>query len=841
MKRLTPVVLLLCLAVLLPGSLPIKAGTKPVLRPCGTELTAEEAALLRAEAPEQSVLMTPPSANYCIPISLHIVRKDDGTGGISLNQFYKGLQDANAKYVGTGLTFHIHDISYIDDSDYYFNIDTKAEIDAMLGESPVANTVNVYCTPNLSDEKGGLCGRGSFTTSSPQGIALNNGCVGVSDNDSSFPHELGHYFDLLHTHETANGAELVDGSNCTTAGDGLCDTPADPTLDEGTNINSSCVYNGTETDANGDSYSPDTHALMSYAPKLCRDTFSAQSQAKIVNTLTTKRAYLLDFGCPPDANAGTDITAECTGASKTDVKLDGSASSDPDGDTITYKWSASGVTFDDDTLQKPTGGFVIGTTTVRLIVTDTEAYADTDYVDVTIEDTTPPDITCPADTTVECASHCGTPALDIASWLAEAGATDTCDPSLTVTNNAPTCFPEGETIVKFRVEDSYGNADSCTAKVTVVDTTPPVIDVVQDRNALWPPNHKLVEVCATVTVTDVCDPNPTWVLYSVSSDEPDNDKGDGNTVNDIQDADIDSDDTCVSLRSERMGGENGRKYTLIYKASDSSNNVAYDTTCVRVPHDQSAGAVCASGFTVAGTSLLSNATSFALVIPGSSTLNVYGIDEKNIYVGNTAHIIRASSTRKVDINQDGKTDLAAIFEPKTPGQLAALSGPEDFATFSVEDGEVDARTISDGPVGLHFSTTMGVNFLVSNIYALGEPVVLPNEPSKRGGDPKIQATPNTPDTPTARSTTLWNAHPNPFNPQTTIDFSLAASGAVSIAIYDVKGALVRTLVDETMTAGDHSARWNGVDEQGRTVASGIYFVRMVAGSYSQVRKIVMLK
>jgi len=130
---------------------------------------------------------------------------------------------------------------------------------------------------------------------------------------------------------------------------------------------------------------------------------------------------------------------------------------------------------------------------------------------------------------------------------------------------------------------------------------------------------------------------------------------------------------------------------------------------------------------------------------------------------------------------------------------------------------------------------------VSNIYALGMPVVLPGEPAKRGGDPRIQTTPNTPDTPTARTTTLWNAHPNPFNPQTTIDFSLASSAAVSIAIYDVKGARVKTLVDETMPAGEHSARWNGVDEQGRSAASGIYFVRMVAGSYSQVRKIVMLK
>jgi len=56
-----------------------------------------------------------------------------------------------------------------------------------------------------------------------------------------------------------------------------------------------------------------------------------------------------------------------------------------------------------------------------------------------------------------------------------------------------------------------------------------------------------------------------------------------------------------------------------------------------------------------------------------------------------------------------------------------------------------------------------------------------------------------------------------------------------------RGELVRLIVDETMTAGAHSTRWDGVDEKGRQAASGIYFVRMIAGSYSEVRKIVMLK
>ena len=83
--------------------------------------------------------------------------------------------------------------------------------------------------------------------------------------------------------------------------------------------------------------------------------------------------------------------------------------------------------------------------------------------------------------------------------------------------------------------------------------------------------------------------------------------------------------------------------------------------------------------------------------------------------------------------------------------------------------------------------------------------------------------------------------PNPFNPQTTVDFALASSERVRIAIYDVRGTLVKRLVDETMPAGEHHATWNGIDDAGRPTASGIYFVRMIAGGYEQTRKIVMLK
>jgi flagellar hook assembly protein FlgD len=84
--------------------------------------------------------------------------------------------------------------------------------------------------------------------------------------------------------------------------------------------------------------------------------------------------------------------------------------------------------------------------------------------------------------------------------------------------------------------------------------------------------------------------------------------------------------------------------------------------------------------------------------------------------------------------------------------------------------------------------------------------------------------------------------PNPFNPTTTIAYDVPANGTnVTIRVYDVSGRLVRTLVDGQRAAGTHAATWDGRNEAGETVSSGVYFYRMVAGSFSEARRMVLLK
>ncbi|HOE91117.1 MAG TPA: choice-of-anchor J domain-containing protein, partial [Candidatus Cloacimonadota bacterium] len=95
--------------------------------------------------------------------------------------------------------------------------------------------------------------------------------------------------------------------------------------------------------------------------------------------------------------------------------------------------------------------------------------------------------------------------------------------------------------------------------------------------------------------------------------------------------------------------------------------------------------------------------------------------------------------------------------------------------------------------------------------------------------------------PSVLQTALVGNYPNPFNPTTTISYNLANDSHVSIDIYNVKGQKVKTLVNDRVTAGTHNVVWNGKDDSGKNVGSGIYFFNMKAGKYTSTRKMILMK
>jgi hypothetical protein len=129
-------------------------------------------------------------------------------------------------------------------------------------------------------------------------------------------------------------------------------------------------------------------------------------------------------------------------------------------------------------------------------------------------------------------------------------------------------------------------SDTANTSVTIQDTKPPTITVQLTPAELRPPNHKMIDVMATVVAQDLCDPHPSIVLTSIVSDEPDDatGNGDGSTIDDIQQAAIGTSDFNFRLRAERAGSGDGRVYTFTYTATDACGLSTAAAANVLVPH-----------------------------------------------------------------------------------------------------------------------------------------------------------------------------------------------------------------------------------------------------------------
>lgn len=213
-------------------------------------------------------------------------------------------------------------------------------------------------------------------------------------------------------------------------------------------------------------------------------------------------------GCntPPVANAGADQTIECGGAS-TSVTLDGSASSDPDGDTLTFEWREGATVLGTTAVLNTSLAF--GPHTITLKVTDPSGDFNEDTVSVNIVDTTDPMITAPPNVTVNTgpgASSCGVVISN--ATLGNATASDGCSTSVTITRTgvpAGNNFPVGTTIVTYTADDGHGHTKSAQQVVTVIDNTPPTLSVPANINVNAPPNSCSVNVNpGTATANDNC-------------------------------------------------------------------------------------------------------------------------------------------------------------------------------------------------------------------------------------------------------------------------------------------------------------------------------------------------
>ena len=237
-----------------------------------------------------------------IPVKVHIVTNNDGSGGIDISDVISELNEVNTYFENSFVEFYVCDeVNYINSSSLYdFDSDTQQDL---LFSNHQENILNVYFVNDISFGSGGACGYTYLPGNTNQyydAVVMDNDCT-TSQSGTTLTHEMGHHLNLIHTHGPQNGTltdELVSGTNCSVAGDLLCDTPADPQLGY-SNVNDvNCLYSESgppTTDAQGNLFDPDTSNIMSYAPQECTNTITDQQYARMYAGYHAFKNY---YACP---------------------------------------------------------------------------------------------------------------------------------------------------------------------------------------------------------------------------------------------------------------------------------------------------------------------------------------------------------------------------------------------------------------------------------------------------------------------------------------------------------------------------------------------------------------
>lgn len=203
---------------------------------------------------------------YCVQIAFYIVRNSDGSGGFNASDISGVLRGINDAYNIHNIYFFSAGISYINNTEFMnTNVGTNNEFPALIASGNNPNAISFYLVPTLMSNNDALAGVANGILS--KHLIVRNEYADPSSGRQTPAHEIGHCLNLLHTHETALGIEAINGSNCTTAGDLICDTPADPGLVLGGNVSYGCQYTG------GNGYNPLVNNIMSYSGT-CRTSFT---------------------------------------------------------------------------------------------------------------------------------------------------------------------------------------------------------------------------------------------------------------------------------------------------------------------------------------------------------------------------------------------------------------------------------------------------------------------------------------------------------------------------------------------------------------------------------------
>lgn len=275
---------------------------------CGTSLSNQDLQAVfqlnqKRKDPQRPELHPRKRINF--PVKLYLMRDDEGNNGISQEAALNALDQVNNFFQEINVQFSSCENPREINRTRFLNFSSEDEA-RLLENYYDSSALNVYFVNNLQNSEGtDLCGYTYFPNQNRRAIFIRNDCA---VNGTTLSHEFGHAFFLLHTHGQYNDQltdERVDGSNCQDAGDFICDTPADPNLDN--KVDAACQYIGTEVDSAGDAFMPDPRNIMSYSRKSCRDLFSSE-QYEIMALVY--ESYYEDVACQTQVESVCDSDRE---------------------------------------------------------------------------------------------------------------------------------------------------------------------------------------------------------------------------------------------------------------------------------------------------------------------------------------------------------------------------------------------------------------------------------------------------------------------------------------------------------------------------------------------------
>lgn len=300
---------------------------------CATQLTSSQAEYITETQDQRDAIDIAEAItdNIEVPVVAHILgtNPDSGNPTIDANGVESALNDLNSGFSQAGFHFSlctpVNEIPYeVSLEKIYFSIYNNTNEYMMTNETLVPRALNIYFVPDAIAPSGGsVCGWASFPAEYYQNgknwIVIRSDCA---TNKSTLIHEVGHFFNLYHTHQGENPNlgitedELVDCSNCGyTVGDGVEDTPAEPYMNgKGLQaiVNENCEILCEYHDAAGNVYDigqtigDDTYYnYMSYAPNDCRNHFSQKQIDRMKKSYLVDRNYLSN-SCPGEALINCD-------------------------------------------------------------------------------------------------------------------------------------------------------------------------------------------------------------------------------------------------------------------------------------------------------------------------------------------------------------------------------------------------------------------------------------------------------------------------------------------------------------------------------------------------------